>query len=336
MAQTLFDKVWNRHVVSRNSGFPDTLYIDKHFISKVTSPKAFEGLRKRGISVFRPKQTVFIAEPEYSKHIPVSEESRFQSDLLKRNCIDFGIDASDENGFSFNNELAAFPGQTMVCDFENTDNHGAFGILTIGIGETQVEQILATQCLLRQKPKQMKIEVNGKLSKGLSAKDIKHYLISEIPSDKANGYFIEFSGDTILSLDMEGRIAICNISKEIGALGALIAPDDTTINYIKTLNSFQDGDYSEELMASWNNLYSDDTSVFDEVIEFDAEDITAGNYGIGISKLIAISAPETKELISYENAGILEGYNDTDYILNLKETIEAFEKSHSENIFNGV
>jgi 3-isopropylmalate/(R)-2-methylmalate dehydratase large subunit len=336
MAQTLFDKIWNTHVVSRNSGFPDALYIDKHYISKATSPQAFEGLRKRNIPVFRTKQTFVIGEPEYSSHIPMSELTRFQSDLLNRNCNDFGLDNKPVSLLNFNEEIAALPGQTIVCDYDNTDNMGAFGALAIGIGETQVEQVLATQCLLQQKPKQMKIEVNGRLAKGLSVKDIIHYLIAEIPADNANGYFIEFGGDTILSLDMEGRIAICNMSKEIGAIGGIIALDDTTINYIKELALFQEGDYSEEYLASWGTLYSDEFSVFDEVLEFDAEDITPGNYGIGISKLISFNTPSRKGVVAYESAGILEGYNDTDYILSRKQIIEEFERSNSDKIFNGV
>ncbi len=324
MALTLFDKIWNEHIVSRNSGFPDILFIDIHFINKSTSPYAFELLRKRNVPVFRPKQTVPVNEPDFTSHIPVSDLTRFQLDLLNRNCSDFGIEITHQPG-TYDGNLIALPGQVIVCDPENTGNFGAFGLISIGINELQVEQVLASQCLLKQKPKRMKIEVNGKLDKGLGAKDINHYLINEISSDGASGYFIEFGGDTILNLDMDGRMAICNMSREIGAVGGILAPDEQTLEYLKDsglIFESQLDQYSE----SWKSLYSDETSVFDEVLEYDAEDIRAGNYGIGLSKLINSSNPAVSEPVSYENAGILEGYNDTDYILSQLDVIEEFER----------
>ncbi len=328
MALTLFDKIWNEHVVSRSSGLPDTLYIDTHFINKITSPRAFEALRKRNMPLFRAKQTVVINEPEYTAHIPLSDEARFQLDLLNRNCTDFGIEISAQTG-NYDGSLIALPGQTIVCDPENTDNLGAFGVVAIGINEAQVEQVLSTQCLLKKKPKRMKIEVNGKLEKGLSAKDINHYLIAEISANGASGYFIEFGGDTILSLDMDGRIAICNMSREIGAVGGIIAPDELTFDYLRELGVVSDAGLDEEYPESWKTLFSDEASVFDEVLEFDAEDIKIGNYGIGISKLIQPSTSLNEGPVSYEGAGILEGYNDTDFILNQKDAIEEFERSKS-------
>ena len=328
MALTLFDKIWNEHVVSRSSGFPDTLYIDTHFINKVTSPGAFEALRKRDMPVFRAKQTVVINEPEYTAHIPLSELGRFQLDLLNRNCGDFGIEIATQTG-NYDGSLIALPGQIIVCDPEKTDNLGAFGAIAIGINEAQVEQVLATQCLLKQKPKRMKIEVNGKLEKGLSAKDINHYLIAEISTDGASGYFIEFGGNTILSLDMDGRMAICNMSREIGAVGGIIAPDELTFDYLRELGFASETGLLEDHSESWKTLFSDEISVFDEVLEFDAEDIRPGNYGIGISKLIHSLVPLNEDPVSYESAGILEGYNDTDYILNQQNAIEEFERSKS-------
>ncbi|MGV3686662.1 MAG: aconitase family protein [Daejeonella sp.] len=333
MAQTLFDKIWDEHVVSRNSGFPDILYIDAHFINKESSPVAFEALRKRNIPVFRVKQTIVVPEPEYTAHIPLSDLARFQVDLLNRNCIDFGIDMPQSTP-GYNGGLVAYPGQTVVCDANNIENLGAFGVLAISINESQVEQVLATQCLLRQKPKRMKIEVNGRLGKGLSVKDINHYLISEISAQGARGYFVEFAGDTILNLDMGGRISVCNMSREIGAVGGIIAPDELTFDYLKELGFTTDGSLIE-YPESWKNLFSDEASVFDEVLEFDAEDITPGNYGIGISKLIPGQRPETDLPVSYETAGILEGYNDTDYILSQGESVEEFELSLACKTFNG-
>ncbi|MES3019307.1 MAG: aconitase family protein [Bacteroidota bacterium] len=326
MALTLFEKIWNAHVVSRSSGFPDTLFIDTHFISKLTSPRAFDSLRKRDMPVFRTKQTVAIREPEYISHIPLSDLSRFHLDLLNRNCSDFGIEISKQTG-NYDGNFIALPGQTIVCDPENTDNLGAFGVIAIGINEAQVEQVLATQCLLKQRPKRMKIEVNGKLEKGLGAKDINHYLINEISAQGANGYFIEFGGDTILSLDMDGRMAICNMSREIGAVGGIIAPDELTFDYLKDLGIGSEFGTLDEYPESWKTLFSDETSVFDEVLEFDAEDVRPGNYGIGISKLINDSVQSNNELFSYGNSGILEGYNDTDYILSQLDAIEEFQRS---------
>lgn len=326
MALTLFDKIWNGHVVSRSSGFPDTLFIDTHFINKLTSPRAFESLRKRDIPVFRTDHTVVINEPEYTSHIPLSDLGRFQLDLLNRNCADFGVEISRQTG-NYDGSLIALPGQTIVCDPENTDNLGAFGVIAIGINEAQVEQVLATQCLLKQKPRRMKIEVNGKLDKGLGAKDINHYLIDEISADGAAGYFIEFDGDTILGLDMDGRMAICNMSREIGAVGGLIAPDELTFDYLRDSGFIPQTGLPAEYPEVWKTLFSDDTSVFDEVLEFDAEDIRPGNYGIGLSKLINTSIRPNHHPLSYENAGILEGYNDTDYILSQLDAIEEFERS---------
>ncbi len=335
MALTLFDKIWDDHVVSRNSGFPDILYIDTHFINKEASPQAFESLRKRSIPVSRVKQTIVVPEPEYTAHFPLSDVARFQVDLLNRNCTDFEIEVP-QLAPRYNGGLVAYPGQTVVCDTNNIENLGALGVLAIGINEAQVEQVLATQCLLRQKPKRMKVEVNGKLQRGLTVKDINHYLISEISAEGAKGYFVEFGGDTILSLDMEGRMSVCNMSREIGAIGGIIAPDELTFDYLKEMGLTTDTGVREDYPGFWKNLFSDDDSVFVEVLEFDAEDIRPGNYGIGISKLIRITGTKSSAPVSYEIAGILEGYNDTDYILSQRESIEEFELSRACKTLNGV
>lgn len=330
MALTLFDKIWNEHIVSRSSGFPDILFIDIHFINKSTSPNAFELLRKRNVPVFRPKQTVPVNEPDFISHIPVSDLTRFQLDLLNRNCSDFGIEITQQPG-TYDGNLIALPGQIIVCDPENIGNIGAFGLIAIGINELQVEQVLATQCLLKQKPKSMKIEVNGKLEKGLGTKDINHYLIDEISSDGASGYFIEFGGDTILNLDMDGRMAICNMSREIGAIGGIMAPDELTLDFLKNLSLISETEL-EQYSESWKNLFSDESSVFDEVLEFDAEDIRPGNYGIGLSKLMNSATSPNTDPASYENAGIIEGYNDTDYILSQQDAIEEFERKANKTV----
>ena len=331
MAQTLFDKIWNDHIVKRSPGFPDTLYIDTHFINKVTSPGAFDSLRKRDIHVFRAKQTVVIQEPDYRTHISDSEPGHFQSDVLLRNCGEFGIPTETD---SCDGILMALPGQTIACDPENADKLGALGLVAIGITEEQTEQVLATQCLLLQKPKTMKIEVNGKLGKGLGASDIIHYLTSEVSSNGAIGYFVEFGGDTILSLDMESRIAVCSVSREIGATGGIIAPDELTFDYLKELGFSSETGLQEEHPDSWKNLFSDETSVFDEVLEFDADDIRPGVYGVGISQ--TIKEPQKEEPVTQESAGNNNGYNDTDYILSYKDSIEEFERSQAYKTLNGV
>jgi 3-isopropylmalate/(R)-2-methylmalate dehydratase large subunit len=334
MAQTLFDKIWDKHVVCRNSGFPDILYIDTHFITKETSPLAFEALRKRSIAVLRVKQTIVVPEPEYTVHFPSSDLARFQVDLLNRNCTDFGIELP-QSGSLYRTGMVAYPGQTLVCDANQAENLGAFGVLAIGITETQVEQVLATQCLLRQKPKRMKIEVNGKLGKGLGVKDINHHLISEISAQGARGYFVEFDGDTIRGMDMNGRMSVCNMSQEIGAIGGIIAPDKQTLAYLKELGIAPENLSGEEVSECWKELYSDEASVFDEVLEFDAEDIRPGNYDIGISKLIRDEGIKQNVPTAYEMAGILEGYNDTEYILNQRDSIEEFEESLAYKTVNG-
>lgn len=333
----MFDKIWGKHIISSNAGFTDTLYIDIHLINKITSARAFEGLRKRNISIFRPERTLLLKDPAYSQHLPVSDLSRFQIDLFNRNCLDFGLDKFEQNFIDQSDNLIANPGQTLIFDVNHTDDLGAFGVLSINISELQVEQVLATQCLLIMKPKRMKVEVNGKLAKGLGVKDINHLLLSEISAEETEGYFIEYSGDTILSLDMDGRMAICNMSREIGALGGLIAPDKKTFELLRNNGMIAESESEEEILAYWRSLYSDETCVFDEVLEFDAEDITPGTYGIGLSRLIHSNpVNERSEIISNDGAAIIAGYNDTDYLLNHMEVIKEYESSASYKIFDGA
>ena len=334
MAQTLFDKIWNEHIVSRSSGFPDTLYIDTHFINKVTSPGAFDGLRERDMHVFRAKQTHVLHEQESKSLIPTSDPICFQLDVFNKNCSDFGIEMATQQ-VKYDGRILASPGQTIVCDPDHTGNLGAFGVIAIGIKQAQVEQVLAFQSLFIQKPKTMKIEVNGKLRKGLGAKDINHHLISEISSGGARGYFIEFGGDTILSLDMRDRMEICNIGREIGAEGGIIAPDELTFDYLKERGLAEKTGIDEDHLDFWKTLFSDESSVFDEVLEFDAEDIMPGTYVIGASK--KLNSDSFKQgPVSYDLTGIIEGYNDTEYIISQKGSIEVFERSQAYKTFNGV
>lgn len=332
MAQTVFDKIWNDHVVSSTAGFPDTLYIDAHLINKITSLAAFEGLRKRYIPVYRPNQTIVITEKSF-QHIPLSNLSRFQLDMLTRNCNDFGLNKEEQARLNQLCPYLSYPGQTIVCDKQFSDILGALGSIAIGITELHVEQVLATQCMLIHKPKRMKIEVNGKLAKGLEAKDINHYLLSEIATDAAKGYFIEYAGDTIVNLEIEGRMTICKMSREIGALGGLIAPDEKTFAYIQKNSSIMESVNKDSAYQS--ELFSDDRAVFDEVLEFDAEDISPGNYGIGLSKLMqSKSNAQSTGMIAFDTSAILSGYNDTDYLLSRLENIEEFENLKNYKIFN--
>src|ERR1700753_3165403 len=284
MGRTLFDKIWDAHVVSSSEGFPEVLYIDTHFIHEVTSPQAFDGLRKRGVPVFRPKKTTATADhnvPTKDQHLPIRDAiSKFQVDKLTENTKEFGIELYGL-GHPFQGIVHVIgpelgitrPGGTYVCGDRHTPTHGAFGAIAFGIGTSQVEQVMATQCLLQSRPKRMKIEVNGKLQKGVGAKDIILYIISQVSAAGGTGYAVEYAGDAIRSLSMEGRMTICNMSIEMGARCGLIAPDDTTFNYVKGREFAPKGEEWDEAVAYWKTLYSDEDAQFDSVLSFNAEDI---------------------------------------------------------------
>ena len=229
--------------------------------------------------------------------------------MLNKNCHEFGLDLYGL-GHPYQGivhvigpELGiTLPGQTIVCGDSHTSTHGAFGTIAFGIGTSQVEQVLATQCLLQQKPKRMKITVNGNLNKGVTAKDIILYIISQISAAGGTGYFIEFAGDTIRNLSMEGRMTVCNMSIEMGARGGLIAPDETTFNYVKNRQFAPQGEAFEQALRYWKTLYSDEDAVFDKVLEFDAANIepmitygTNPGMGIGISQNIPSVATSRKK-----------------------------------------
>jgi len=296
--KTLFDKIWDAHVVKQSEGYPDVVFIDRHFIHEVTSPQAFDGLRKRGVKVFNTARTTATADhnvPTKDQHLPIREAlSRHQVETLRKNCAEFGIELYDL-GHPYQGivhiigpELGlTLPGMTIVCGDSHTSTHGAFGNIAFGIGTSEVEQVLATQCVLQYKPKRMKIEINGKLQKGVVAKDIILYIISKISASGATGYFVEYAGDTIRSLTMEARMTICNMSIEMGARGGLIAPDDTTFNYIKGRKFAPQGEEFDQLVNQWRSLVSDEGAEFDLVLSYRAEDIapmiTYGtNPGMGI------------------------------------------------------
>ncbi|MBI1766848.1 MAG: 3-isopropylmalate dehydratase large subunit [Bacteroidetes bacterium] len=282
--KTIFEKIWDAHVVKHAEGYPDALFIDRHFIHEVTSPQAFDGLRKRGIKVFNTARTTATADhnvPTKDQHLPIKEAlSRHQVETLRKNCKEFGVELYDL-GHPFQGivhiigpELGlTLPGMTIVCGDSHTSTHGAFGNIAFGIGTSEVEQVLATQCVLQYKPKTMKIEINGQLGKGVVSKDIILYIISKISASGATGYFVEYTGSAIRSLSMEARMTICNMSIEMGARGGLIAPDETTYNYIKERKFAPQGKAFDDAKKNWEHLKTDEDAKYDSELIFDAADI---------------------------------------------------------------
>jgi 3-isopropylmalate/(R)-2-methylmalate dehydratase large subunit len=298
MAKTLFDKVWDEHIVDSIPNGPSILYIDKHLIHEVTSPQAFDGVVSRNIKVMRPDRTIATADhnvPTKNQHLPIKEElSRKQVEKLTQNCNKHNIKLYGL-GHKYQGivhvigpELGlTLPGMTIVCGDSHTSTHGAFGSIAFGIGTSEVEMVLSTQCLLQNKPKTMKIEIDGKLNKGVYSKDIILYIISKISASGGTGYFVEYSGSAIESLSMESRMTICNMSIEMGARGGMIAPDEITFEYIKGKEFAPKGDDLNNKINYWNSLRSDKDAKYDKIIKFKAEDIepmiTYGtNPGMGI------------------------------------------------------
>lgn len=301
---TLFDKIWQNHVVTTVDNGPDVLFIDRHFIHEVTSPQAFEGLRKRGIPVHRPDLTIATADhnvPTINQHLPISETlSRKQVEMLTKNCDEFGIELYGL-GHPYQGivhvigpELGiTLPGLTIVCGDSHTSTHGAFGSIAFGIGTSEVEHVLATQTLLQSKPKQMRIHVDGELGRGVTAKDLILYILSRISASGATGYFVEYCGSAIRRLSMEARMTICNMSIEMGARGGLIAPDEITFEYIKDKPFAPKGSNWEAALEYWKSLFSDRGAHFDKELYFRAEDIepmvtygTNPGMGIKISEVV--------------------------------------------------
>lgn len=301
MGRTLFDKIWDRHVVKQVENGPVVLYIDKHFIHEVTTPQAFEGLRKRGLKVFRPQQIVATADhnvPTKDQHLPIKDElSRMQVEKLKQNCAENNIELyglghpfqgivhviGPELGFTQ-------PGMTIVCGDSHTSTHGAFGSIAFGIGTSEVEMVMATQCLLQTKPKLMRIAIDGSLNKGVLSKDIILYIISKLSASGATGYFVEYAGEAIRALSMEARMTICNMSIEMGARGGMIAPDEKTFEYLKGRLFAPGASQWNAKVEQWKQLYSDDDAVFDKEIKINAADIepmitygTNPGMGVGVS-----------------------------------------------------
>lgn len=321
MGKTLFDKIWDAHVVNNIEGGPSQLYIDRHYCHEVTSPQAFEGLRSRGLKVFRPEKTFCSPDhniPTVNQDKPISDPvSRNQVETLTRNATEFGVSLfglghpkngiihviGPENGLTL-------PGYTIVCGDSHTSTHGAFGAVAFGIGTSEVEMVLASQCILQPKPKTMRINVNGKLRPGVTAKDIALYIIAKMTTGGATGYFVEYAGDTIRNLSMEERMTVCNLSIEMGARGGMIAPDETTFAYVEGREYAPKGEEWDKAVAYWRTLPSDPDAKFDREINFDAADIepritfgTNPGMGIGINEPIPAPDPEDEAgKISYEKS----------------------------------
>ena len=298
MGKTLFEKVWDNHVVNSIPNGPSIIYIDKHLIHEVTSPQAFAGLNKRNIKVFRPDKTIATADhnvPTTNQHLPIQEAlSRNQVETLNKNCREHGVELYGL-GHKYQGIVHVIgpelgitqPGMTIVCGDSHTSTHGAFGSIAFGIGTSEVEMVLSTQCLLQNKPKTMLIEIDGELNEGVYSKDIILYIISKITASGGTGYFVEYSGSAIRSLSMEARMTICNMSIEMGARGGMIAPDEITFDYIKGKKFSPQGDEFDASVKKWKQLKSDNEAKYDKVIKFDAKDIepmiTYGtNPGMGI------------------------------------------------------
>ena len=299
MAKTLFEKIWDKHVVKTINGGPSVLYIDKHFIHEVTSPQAFKGIEKRGSTVFRPHQVVATADhnvPTINQHLPIKDElSRIQVQQLIENCKNHNIELYGL-GHPFQGIVHVIgpelgitqPGMTIVCGDSHTSTHGAFGAIAFGIGTSEVEMVFASQCVLQSKPKLMRINIEGELSCGVVSKDIILYIIAHISASGATGYFVEYAGSAIRKLSMEARMTICNMSIEMGARGGMIAPDETSFGYIKGRQFAPGNGQWDRKVAEWKTLYSDEGALFDKEININAADIepmiTYGtNPGLGIT-----------------------------------------------------
>ncbi len=295
---TLFDKIWDAHVVQKVEGGPDQLYIDRLYCHEVTSPQAFDGLRARGIRCFRPERIVCMPDhntPTHDQEKPITDPvSRKQVDALSANVAEFGLThygmndprngiihvVGPERGLSL-------PGMTIVCGDSHTSTHGAVGAVAFGIGTSEVEMVMASQCILQAKPKSMRIRIEGTLGKGVTAKDVALFLMSRLTTSGATGYFVEYAGSVVRNFSMEGRLTLCNLSIEMGARGGFVAPDETTFAYLKGRPHAPEGEEWDRCVAFWKTLRSGEDAVFDREVVFDGTEIqpmiTYGtNPGMGV------------------------------------------------------
>ncbi len=336
MSKTLFDKVWDSHIVRKIEDGPDILYVDRHLIHEVTSPVAFVGLKKRGLSVLYPDRTFAVADhntPTINQHLPIDDPlSAKQLKTLEENANEFGIShwglghknngivhvVGPENGITL-------PGSTIVCGDSHTSTHGAFGAVAFGIGTSEVEMVLSAQCIMQPKPKQMRINVNGTLNKGVTPKDVGLYIISQLTTSGATGYFVEYAGDVFENMSMEGRMTVCNLSIEMGARGGMIAPDEKTFEYIKgRAMTPKDKDWNKA-MTYWQTLKTDEGAVFGKELNFSANDIepmitygTNPGMGIGISQNIPFADAIKGEKATYDKSLAYMNYAENETMIGKK------------------
>ena len=334
---TLFDKIWDAHTVKTIDGGSCVLYIDRQYIHEVTSPQAFAGLRRRGIEVFRPQQVTASPDhniPTQNQHLPIAEpQSAEQVATLVKNCAENNITIFPI-GEAHNGIIHVIgpqtgltqPGMTIVCGDSHTSTHGALGCIAFGIGTSEVEMALASQCILQSKPKSMRINIEGELKEGVCSKDIILYIISKLGTGGGTGHFVEFAGSAIRSLSMEARMTICNMSIEMGARGGMIAPDQTTFDYLKGREFAPQGEAWDEAVERWSELRSDDDAIFDKEVTFDAADIepmitygTNPGMGIGISGTIPTSeGMDEASKVSYAKALNYMGFGEGDKMIGKK------------------
>ena len=314
MPKTMFEKIWDAHVVREAQGQPTVLYVDLHLVHEVTSAQAFDGLRMAGRSVRRPELTVATADhntPTWDRSRPITDPiSKRQLDALSRNCEEFGITLYDmhspnqgivhiigpEQGYTQ-------PGKIIVCGDSHTSTHGAFGAFAIGIGTTQVELVLATQCLVQAKFKTMEIRVDGPLPDGVTAKDMVLGIIGRIGIGGASGYAVEYTGEAVRALSMEGRMTVCNMSIEAGARAGMVAPDDTTFEYMRGRPNVPQGDDFEAAVEEWRKLPTDPGAEFDSLVEIDAGDLEPYvTWGTNPGMVVPITG-RVPDPASFENAG---------------------------------
>lgn len=298
MGKTLFDKIWDRHVVQNVEDGPTQLYIDRLYAHEVTSPQAFDTLRDKGIKAFRPEKVV--AMPDHNTPSDQQERiddpiGRRQVETLKANCEEFGIRhfamGTHDNGIIHvvgPEKGLSLPGMTIVCGDSHTSTHGAVGAIAMGIGTSEVAQVLASQCILQSKPKTMRINIEGRLQRGVVAKDVALYIMAQMTTSGATGYAVEYAGSTVRNMSMEGRLTLSNLSIEMGSRAGIIAPDETTFEYLKNREYAPKGDAWDAAVEEWKQLVSDEDAVFDKEVTFRAEDIapriTYGtNPGAGIA-----------------------------------------------------
>lgn len=320
---TLFDKIWDKHVVQLVEDGPTQLYIDRLYCHEVTSPQAFEGMRARGLQCLRPEKIFCMPDhntPTHDQDKPIADPvSKHQVDTLSKNAADFKVNhfgmkdprngiihvVGPERGLSL-------PGMTIVCGDSHTSTHGAMGAVAFGIGTSEVEMVMASQCILQQKPKSMRINIEGELSKGVTAKDVALYLMAQLTTSGATGYFVEYAGSVVRNMSMEGRLTLCNLSIEMGARGGFIAPDETTFAYLKGREYAPKGAEWNQAVAYWKTLKSGEDAVFDKELTFQAKDIeprvtygTNPGMGIGITETI----PSIDSVADQSRASFLKSLN---------------------------